>query len=302
MYMGGRWADRTNPANAQPTGWYRENNCPAGQVALKTRPIPFNAYGRKETQCGIPPAPAPAPAPAPYVPPNIIVTTTASPTFQQAFTPQVSPVIQVSSGSGDQDGGTAQTADTPQTAKGGGSSVSAGSGISADEVKDLLAQQANTQRIALEAERKRQENALIAEREQAEQAQKLQQQMITKQQREFESEIARNTQERKAVEESLKTASDFEAAQLRNQLQILEMEAEERAIALELSQTAALDKMYAPSPTGGGGGAPYPVAMNEEQASITTEETDNKAGIIVSGLILASLVFYGYNSKKGKKK
>jgi len=47
------------------------------------------------------------------------VSTTVSPTFQQSFTPQVSPVIQVSQGGGEQRGSTSQVAPGGQQAKGG---------------------------------------------------------------------------------------------------------------------------------------------------------------------------------------
>jgi len=48
--------------------------------------------------------------------------TTVSPTFQQAFTPQISPVIQVSTGSGSQSAATSQRIRGGQSAKGGSGS------------------------------------------------------------------------------------------------------------------------------------------------------------------------------------
>lgn len=49
--------------------------------------------------------------------------TTISPAFQQSFTPQVSPVIQVSTGGGSQTASTTQIAPGGQAARGGGASA-----------------------------------------------------------------------------------------------------------------------------------------------------------------------------------
>lgn len=58
--------------------------------------------------------------------------TTVSPTFQQSFTPQVSPVIQVSTGGGEQRASTSQIAPGGQEAKGGeGAPASAAAGTPA---------------------------------------------------------------------------------------------------------------------------------------------------------------------------
>lgn len=53
-------------------------------------------------------------------------TTTVSPTFQQSFTPQVSPVIQVSQGGGEQRGATSQVAPGGQQAEGGATETPSG--------------------------------------------------------------------------------------------------------------------------------------------------------------------------------
>lgn len=61
------------------------------------------------------------------------LSTTVSPNFQQSFTPQVSPVIQVSSGSGDQRGATSQTATGGQEAHGGAGGSAAASASAGPE-------------------------------------------------------------------------------------------------------------------------------------------------------------------------
>jgi len=91
----------------QSTGTYAR--CPAGQVVMKTIRGKFGA--RDRYVCGIPAAPKPVyrPPPPPPKPANISVKTNVTPTFQQSFTPQVSPNIQVSTGSGSQSAGTRQS-------------------------------------------------------------------------------------------------------------------------------------------------------------------------------------------------
>jgi hypothetical protein len=69
-------------------------------------------------------APAPAPAPAPVM---VSPTITVSPTMQQQFSPQFSPVMQQSSGSG------SQSASPEQTTSGGQTGTTAPSGISERE-------------------------------------------------------------------------------------------------------------------------------------------------------------------------
>ena len=59
--------------------------------------------------------------------PMVATTTTVSPTFQQSFTPQVSPVIQVSQGGGSQSGAASQKVLGSQQAEGGGSDMPGGS-------------------------------------------------------------------------------------------------------------------------------------------------------------------------------
>lgn len=108
---------RSTAAKPISTGLYNGASCPAGQV--KIRAYHNNIVNGKivplQTECGImPAAPPPPPPPAPNI--NVNVPTNISPNFQQSFTPQVSPVMQMSSGSGSQGAGTSQKADGGQNA------------------------------------------------------------------------------------------------------------------------------------------------------------------------------------------
>jgi hypothetical protein len=102
-------------------------------------------------------APAPAPAPKITVSPQIITTTAVSPNLQQNFTPQVSPIFQQSSGSGNQGAGTTQNAPGGQSGAGGGAAApggntpTTGQGINASDLLSILNAQAEQARLEREA-------------------------------------------------------------------------------------------------------------------------------------------------------
>lgn len=142
MYMGQvRWrAQSSRYRNYAVAGERVGTSCPSGQVVIATGKN--YSSGRDMVRCGIPPAPAPAAAPAPQAQPTNI-TTTINPTFQQSFTPQVSPVMTVQTGSGSVDAGTGQQVQPTQ---------SAGGGIADERFFEVMLQQAAAQEAAREAQ------------------------------------------------------------------------------------------------------------------------------------------------------
>lgn len=145
MYMGAlgqvRWRPTSSKYRNLPVAGERVGtSCPSGQVVIATGKN--YSTGRDMVRCGVPPASAPVAPPAPQSQP-VNVTTTVSPTFQQSFVPQVSPVMTVQTGSGSVDAGTGQQVEPRQ---------SAGGGIEADLFFETMRQQIAAQdRAAQEA-------------------------------------------------------------------------------------------------------------------------------------------------------
>ncbi len=135
-FFGSRSATSTRDASRYPG-----TACPPGNVVVsrETQPRSPRFIGDKTSEefvyCRPAPAAAPAPAPAPVSGP--VYTTTISPVMQQAFTPQISPTIQVTS-----DSPYAQVgATTQQTAPGGQQAEGGGSGADVDAIARLLESQ-----------------------------------------------------------------------------------------------------------------------------------------------------------------
>ena len=119
---------------------YSGTACPPGNVLVRRETQPRSPRFIGDTTsdefvyCRPAPLAAPMMAPAPAGP---VYTTTISPTFQQAFTPQISPTIQVTADSpGAQVGATTQ-----QTAPGGQQAEGGGAGADVDAISRLLAEQ-----------------------------------------------------------------------------------------------------------------------------------------------------------------
>lgn len=165
MYMGAvRWSSvPTKYRQYSVAGERRGTSCPPGQTVIATGKD--YKSGKSMVRCGIAPPMAPTPAPAP--PPPSQTQVTVSPTFQQTFTPQVSPVMTVQSGSGTVSAGTSQQADTGQTGTGGGQ------GITAADLAAILAQQQAAAEAARQADRdarQQQQDLLAAQLAQQQQA------------------------------------------------------------------------------------------------------------------------------------
>jgi len=135
-FFGSRSATSTRDASRYPG-----TSCPPGNVLVRreTQPRSPRFIGDKTSDdfvyCRPAPAAAPVRAPAPVSGPTY--TTTISPVMQQAFTPQISPTIQVTTDSpGAQVGATTQ-----QTAPGGQQAEGGGSGADVDAIARLLESQ-----------------------------------------------------------------------------------------------------------------------------------------------------------------
>lgn len=260
-------------ARPQSTGYHVGQSCPAGQVKIgrtvKTR-LASGKYTYK-TECGIMPVVA-APIMAPPPPARITLQTEISPIFQQQFTPQVSPVIQVSTGGGTQTGGTEQTVP-------GGQAAASPTGITSTELRRILAQ-----------ERAAEESRRISEVEERERLRLLE-----------ESRRFREAEDRERLR-AAQAARDSEAAYLLNiqdqqRQQAMRVEEEQRQQAIRVEEQRFIDTGGAPVfiPQGGPVKAPsLPIKPREV-------EKVNKTPLIIGVLLLGASALYFSNPKKGRK-
>ena len=142
---------KSQRSEVQSTGEQRGTRCPPGEVKLRSRRERTAKGWVDIIECGIPRAPAPVAAPEPA---PITVATQITPTFQQQFTPQVSPVMQLSTGSGQLTGGTEQRASGSQQA-------ASPQGISAEDLQRILSEERQADQL------RRDQEASIREREAA---------------------------------------------------------------------------------------------------------------------------------------
>lgn len=184
MYMGGKYSPSNidpitgltrAPGGPRSAGEYRGTSCPAGMVVMK-RGSRLGARRGPYVVCGVMPAPAPA---APPPPPKITVSTQISPSFQQAFRGQVSPVVSPVIGSE-----RVTTSGAPTQAGNGGQAVGPQTTGLTQAMVDTqlqrerelaareiaLVQQAAEQRAALLAQQREREAALLTQQQAAQRA------------------------------------------------------------------------------------------------------------------------------------
>lgn len=181
-----------------PTGERRGTTCPPGEFVIGTGIDRTVGPGKsnKMVACGMPPPLAPAPAPAPTAPPPGPVIT-VTPTFQQAFTPQVSPVFQQLQDSpyATLSAQPIQQAATPQR--------SGSEGISARDLQNILAQQRQEARDA--EDRRRADERAAAEQRREEQKLQIREQEVIATRRLREQETARGVEFERYQAELLKS-------------------------------------------------------------------------------------------------
>ena len=193
-------------AERQANRYDGTSSCPAGQQVVShgsTQHAAKYIGGPTSTPyvyCK--PIPAAAPVAAPVAPaPRYI--TTISPTFQQAFTPQISPTIQVTADSpGAQvSSATQQTAPGGQQAEGG----SSGGGADLDAIAQLLAEQREFQ-AAAEARQLEQQMYERARSEERAAADRRERDRI-----EYERELALEDEERARLEDEKRFTTEVPA-------------------------------------------------------------------------------------------
>lgn len=154
---------------------------------------------------------APAPAPAPKITVAPVITTAVSPSLQQQFTPQVSPVFQQSSGSGGQSAGTTQQAGGGQSGAGGGSAApgasapTTGQGVTANDLLSILNAQAEQSRRDREAQ---QAEAAARQKEQ----QEFFANQMAMQRQQQEQAAQQQAMERAAQQQAMERAAQQQAA------------------------------------------------------------------------------------------
>lgn len=205
---------RSGPGPTETANRYEGSSCPPGQSVVRRETEQHAAkfaggptrtdYVYCRPSVGAGPGPAPAAARQEVSP-----TITVSPTFQQQFTPQISPVFQQT-----QDSPGAQQAATPvQSAPGGQEATGGGSGGSQSELLEFMRQQ-EQRRAAEEEARRRREDARRAEQAAQQRAEREREQearaRAEAEQRRRQAELE---QQRQAELEEMRAAQEAQQAQ-----------------------------------------------------------------------------------------